>query len=181
MEVYVDKRDIQDIECSLFCLWHFSDEKPLKGINGLVDWRLDAGISQLIMSGKIQGSWGEKVMLGAMDVLDEKELLIIGLGQRDEFEQSRMQEAGRLLARTALNLKIPSVCMSLPGSGMKDLDMVAIAENILYGLASEAGESAFTPWIMCPPDEIDEAILGFQKTKITLKSRVETEIIQVKT
>jgi len=181
MEVYVDKRDIQDIPCNLFCLWHFSDEKPLKGITGLIDWRLDAGISQLIMSGKIEGSWGEKVMLGAMNALDGKELLIIGLGQRDAFEQSRMQEAGRLIARTVLDLKLESICMSLPGSGMKNLDSVVIAENILYGLASEAGGSSFSPWIMCPPDEIDEAILGFQKTKITLKSRIETEIIQVKT
>ncbi|MBN2297057.1 MAG: hypothetical protein JXM72_00600 [Deltaproteobacteria bacterium] len=180
MEVYVDKRDMQEIPCDLFCLWHFSDEKPLKGITGLVDWRLDARISQLILSGKIQGSWGEKVMLGAMDALAGRELLIIGLGQLNEFEQSRIQDAGRLMARTVLNLNLNKVCMSLPGAGRRDLDIVVIAENILYGLVSEAGERDFTPWIMCTHDEIDETILGFQKTKITLKSRVKTDIIQVK-
>ncbi|HHO75961.1 MAG TPA: hypothetical protein ENN05_05980 [Deltaproteobacteria bacterium] len=179
MEIYVDKQGIDHIQCDLLGLWHFSDERPLKGLTGLVDWRLDAMISRLIISGKIQGFWGEKVLLGAMDALVGKELLIIGLGPTNEFEQSRIQDAGRLMARTALNLNLCSVCFALPAS-RRGLDTVAIAEHLLYGLVSEAGNTEFTPWIMCTPDEIDEAILGFQKTKITLKSSVETDIIQVK-
>ena len=180
MEVYVDKRDIYEIPCELFGLWHFSDERPLKGINGLLDWRLDAKISQLIMSGRIQGAWGEKVMLGSIDELPGKEIIIIGLGPIGEFESSRMQDAGRIMADTALKLNRQTICLSLPGSGIQDLDMTVVAENVLLGLAIEAGDKKLTPWIMCSPDEMDEALLGFQKTKISLKSRIRADIIQVK-
>jgi len=180
MEVHVDKRDIYEIPCMLFGLWHFSDERPLKGINGLLDWRLDAKISQLIISGRIQGAWGEKVMFGPIDELAGKEILIIGLGPISEFEPSRMQDAGKIMADTVLKLNRKTLCLSLPGSGITDLDMTDVAENVLLGLAIAAGDKGVTPWIKCHPDEMDEALLGFQKAKIALKSKVLTDIIQVK-
>ena len=180
MEVYVDKRDIDEIPCDLFELWHFSDERPLKGINGLLDWRLDAKISQLIISGRIQGVWGEKVMLGAIDELPGKEVIIIGLGLVREIDPSRMQDAGRLIANTALKLNREKFCMSLPGSGIPDLDTTAVAENVFLGLAGEAAGNTLTVRIMCDPDEMDEVFLGLQKTKISLKSRIHVDIIQVK-
>lgn len=181
MEVYVDNRNIYKIPCDLFGLWHFSDEKPLKGIAGLLDWRLDAKISRLIISGRIQGVWDEKVMLGAIEELPGKEVIIVGLGLIKEFDESRMRDAGRIMADTALRLNRETICMALPGSGIEDLDTVIVAENVFYGLAEQAGDTAFTPWIMCGPDEVDEALLGFQKTKISLKSRIQVDIIQVKT
>jgi hypothetical protein len=180
MEVYVDKRDIYEIPYSLLVLWHFSDERPLKGITGLFDWRLDAKISQLIISGKITGSWGEKVLLGEFEELQGKEIIFIGLGPMSEFEDSRMRDAGKIMANTALKLNQKSICMSLPGNGIQDLDTVVIAENVLYGIACEAGNTDFIATIMCSPDDVDEALLGFQKTKISLRSRVLTDIIQVK-
>ncbi len=180
MEVYVDKRDMRQIPCSLFGLWHFSDERPLKGITGLVDWRLDAKISHLIISGKIQGYWGEKVMLGSHDALPGKEIILIGLGPVDDFGRDRMRDAGRIMARTVLTLNQTTICMSLPGSGIAGLDTVIIAEHVLYGLACEAADTPLVPWIMCSPDELDETLLGFQKTKVSLKSMVQTDIIQVK-
>lgn len=180
MEVYVDVRDISEIPCSLFGLWHFSDEKPLKGIAGLLDWRLDAKISRLMLSGRIQGDWGEKVMLGSLGELPGRELIIVGLGPLGEFHPDRMQEAGRIMVDTAVRLNRETICMALPGNGMESLDTAVVAENVLYGAACEAGDTAFTPWIMCSPDDVDEAILGFQKTKISLKSSIHMDIIQVK-
>jgi hypothetical protein len=180
MEVYVDKRDICEIPCDLFGLWHFSDERPLKGINGLLDWRLDAKISQLIISGRIQGTWGEKIMLGSIDEFVGKEIIIVGLGPIREFEPSRMQDAGKIMADTALKLNRETICLALPGSGIPDLDTTVVAENVLFGFANAAGDKALSPWILCNPDDMDEALLGFQKTKISLKSRIFTDIIQVK-
>ena len=181
MEVYVDDRDISEIPCDLFGLWHFSDEKPLKGIAGLLDWRLDAKISRLVISGRIQGVWGEKVMIGSLDGLSGKDVIIVGLGPMKDFDVSRMQDAGRIIADTALKLNKETICVALQGHGLQGLDTVVVAENVLYGLACEAGGTAFTPWIMCSPDDVDEALLGFQKTKISLKSRIRVDIIQVKT
>ncbi len=180
MEVYVDKRDLYESPCSLIGLWHFSDERPLKGFNGRLDWRLDAKISQLMVSGRIQGGWGEKIMLGPIDELADKEILIIGLGPIRELEPSRMQDAGRIMADTVLKLNRKSFCLALPGSGIPDLDTTIVAENVLFGLAIAAGDKGFSPSIMCNSGEMDEALLGFQKTKISLKSRVLVDIIQVK-
>jgi hypothetical protein len=180
MEVYVDKRDMLKIPYSLLILWHFSDERPLKGITGLLDWRLDAKISQLIISGKITGAWGEKVLLGEVEELQGKDVIFIGLGPMSEFEDSRMQDAGKIMANTVLKLNQKSICMSLPGNGIRDLDTVVIAENVLYGIACKAGNTDLVATVMCSPDDVDEALLGFQKTKISLRSKVSTEIFQVK-
>ena len=84
------------------------------------------------------------------------------------------------MADTVLKLNRKTLCLSLPGSGITDLDMTDVAENVLLGLAIAAGDKGVTPWIKCHPDEMDEALLGFQKAKIALKSKVLTDIIQVK-
>lgn len=180
MEIYVDKRDMYEIPYRLLVLWHFSDERPLKGITGLLDWRLDAKISQLIISGNITGAWGEKVLLGKVEEMNGKDIIFIGLGPMSEFEDSRIQNAGKIMANTVLKLNQKSVCMSLPGNGIHDLDTIVIAENVLHGIACEAGNTDFAATVICSPDDVDEALLGFQKTKISLRSRISTNIIQVK-
>ncbi len=178
MQILVDTRDVTSIPTELIVLWHFSDERPLRGTSGLIDWKLDGRISRLIMDGRITGEWQEKVMLGSFNPLADKRLVLIGLGPQEDFNPGRIRDAGRLAVRTAVKLGVDSASITLPG--IIDGDIVAVAEEFLAGLVDESGQSAFKPSIMCGEDNIDEVLLGFQKTKVKLKDKSSIEISQVK-
>src|SRR3989449_4620278 len=44
------------------CLFVTSDERPLTGLAGLVDWRLTARLSRLVRGGQLTGEAGEAVL-----------------------------------------------------------------------------------------------------------------------
>ncbi|MGC9324422.1 MAG: M17 family peptidase N-terminal domain-containing protein [Desulfomonilia bacterium] len=180
MEVHVDTRDPFDVDVAVLGLWFFSDERPLKGLTGLLDWRLEARISQLIISGFMTGEYGEKAMVGPFTAYADRVLILVGLGRLTELIPERIRDAGEIMARTALGLCREDMCMSLPGNGIKGVNIVSIAEHILAGLARTIGQRRFLLRVLCTPEDVDEAILGFQKTKVSMKSSFHTKIVQVK-
>jgi len=179
MEIIVDKRDMDDIPCDVLGLWHFSDEMPLKGLAGLLDWRLDGRLSEFVLSGMITGQWGEKVLIGSLKALPDKTVIVLGLGPMKEFDSKRIYDAGMIMSRTSMSLGKDTICMPLPGSGIKGVDTVVVAEKLLEGFAGEIGDKNFIPWVVCGEDDMDEVILGFQKTKVKLKSQIQADIVQV--
>jgi len=180
MKILVDTRETGAVPGEFLVLWCFSDERPLKGLTGLLDWRLDTAVSRLLMSGTISGTWGEKVLMCGFDAALPEGFLLIGLGPMAEFGEKRMRDAGRLMARSIVKLKKRSASMALPGNGISRFDTSAVAEHFLFGLIQEAKDADFTPTFLCGLNDVDEALLGFQKTKVSLKSHVLTDIVQVK-
>jgi len=179
MEIVVDSRSIDNISFNVLGLWHFSDERPLKGLTGLIDWNLDALISRLIISGKINGSWGEKVLLGSLNAFPDKQIILIGLGRFSECSQERIENAAGLMAYTAMRLNTESICIPLPGDGVADIDYTVQAEHILYGMATEIGNMQFRPVVVCDASNIEEVLLGFQATKVKLKRHYQISIKRV--
>ncbi len=180
MKILVDTRDPGSVPREFPVLWCFSDERPLKGLTGLLDWRLDTAISRLLMAGTVNGLWGEKVLICGFDAALPEGFLLMGLGPMGEFDETKMREAGRLMARAVVNLKKQAVCMALPGNGIPGFDTSAVAEHFLHGLILEAHDTEFTPTFLCGMNDVDEALLGFQKTKVSLKAHLPADIIQVK-
>ena len=61
----------------LFC---FSDERPLSGVPGFVDWRLCGAISRLILGGLFFGQRDETLMLPVSGSLKVRRIFLFGLG-----------------------------------------------------------------------------------------------------
>ncbi len=180
MEILVDTRDFNNVPAELTILWHFEDERPLKGLAALLDWRLDGMFSKLILDGRISGQWGEKVLMGAFKAMPGKRLILMGEGAKADFSRERTRDAGRLVVRTLQKLKAETAHVSLPGDGIADMDIVEIAEDFLDGIVHENAAGSVRPRILCSEDNVDEVLLGFQKTKVKLKDSFHIDIIQVK-
>jgi hypothetical protein len=62
----------------------FNDERPLRGVAGLADWRLCGRISRLLKAGKLSGARGEVTLLPpAGKRMTFQRLLLFGLGESD--------------------------------------------------------------------------------------------------
>ena len=87
------------------CLFVTSDERPLTGLAGLVDWRLTARLSRLVRGGQLTGEAGEAVLTSPGPRLAFRKMFLFGIGpsgQTDEQLQGHVADALRKLAHAGV-------------------------------------------------------------------------------
>ena len=92
----------------------FADERPLRGAAGLCDWRMCGRLSRWIQSGRIDGELGETALLPAKRLVFHK-LLLVGLGESEQFVEARFREVARVIAGVVKRLAVTRYAMPLPG------------------------------------------------------------------
>ena len=106
---------IDELSYDTLVLAHFADERPLRGVGGLVDWRLNGRLSRMLLSHKISGAWGEQLLYPQDDRLPFKWVLFFGLGDRGKFGSTRFKEITNRMLRTLMRLQCASFATALPG------------------------------------------------------------------
>lgn len=77
----------------------FLDERPLKGVTGFVDWRLQGGISRLLQSRYFNGSLLESCLTPSQGYIPMEKVFLFGLGALPELSVSRFNRvAGEIIA-----------------------------------------------------------------------------------
>lgn len=94
----------------------FSDERPLTGWAGYLDWRWCGRLSSLVREGMCTGEMGEAVLVPGQPSLAVERVVVVGLGESEAFDEEVAQEAGRTLVRVARRLLAADVALSLPTS-----------------------------------------------------------------
>jgi hypothetical protein len=108
-------RGLDELQTQLIVLPFFSDERPLRGATGLVDWRLCGALSRKLMSGYIQGSFGEKALLTTPPKLQADGLLLVGLGESSGFSARIAENACFLIGDALTEAKVSTAALALPG------------------------------------------------------------------
>lgn len=110
-----DLASLDQLKTEALCLPLFSDERPLRGAPGLIDWRLCGRISELLVSGKMQGELGEAVLMPARPRLTPERLLWLGAGKRAELDEARFRHLIRDFMERLLRLHVRTTAFVLPG------------------------------------------------------------------
>jgi hypothetical protein len=115
-------------------LGFFSDERPPKGYCGLVDWRLNGMISAEIASGRISGSFLEKVACSFPGRIRVSRLLLFGMGALTELTYDRLYNAGFEIARTVGGIGATDLALPIPAAGRGPLKLPGMAEALVTGI-----------------------------------------------
>jgi hypothetical protein len=117
-------------------LW--TDVRPLHGVAGLLDWRLNGRLSQMLREEKLQGELGEK-MLFFTERVPWKRILAVGLGATGDFNEKAFRTGIRSAFDSFGGLGIKLVAMALPG---RDMDRITPERAIgtLFTLMGGHGE-----------------------------------------
>ena len=97
----------------------FSEERPLLGLAGLMDWRGCGRLSALFRSGFGSASFGEQLLLPCDRRLPVARLVLVGLGPRAAFDDARTSEIAQRLVGIARGLRAKSVLLALPSAGIE--------------------------------------------------------------
>ena len=107
------KLDSASVELCACSIW--SDERPIRGFAGLVDWRLGGRISGLLKSGFFRGELGEALLVPGKPHVPFEKVLVVGLGNRSAFGEDRFRQGVLHIATALERLRIRRAVVELPG------------------------------------------------------------------
>ena len=93
----------------------FSDERPLRGVAGLADWRLCGRLSRLIMAGHCSGERGERMIMPAGPRLPFERIFLFGLGSAEGLNDSHVAEHARWISEVLDRASVQDYALQVPG------------------------------------------------------------------
>lgn len=135
----------------------FEDVRPLKGTTGLIDWRLNGRLSELILQGKISGSFAESLIMPAQGRLAAEEIFLFGLGRAQELNERQLEQGFvQLIAKLSL-LKSPAFVISFGDLAKDFMGWRSILRNFMTALSHQVGEEDLQVFCAEDPRWIHEA------------------------
>jgi hypothetical protein len=113
----------------------FSDERPLRGVLGLIDWRLCGFVSRTILAGHVHGQRGETVLIPLRPRLRMDKLFLFGLGPEPDFNETLLDAATERMLLVGRRARVRAMALVLPGRSTGRVSAVAAMESFVRATA----------------------------------------------
>ena len=133
----------------------FRDERPPRGVAGLVDWRAAGHVSQLIRRDFFSGRLGEALLLPGRPGLPFDKIVLFGGGDPEQLDDGTFEALTRKILRTAQDLAARRVVAELPGRARELLPPERAADMLLE---SAEDNPAHDVWTLVEPASAHPAI-----------------------
>ena len=140
---------LDDHGTDLLVLSAFADERPLRGLNALVDWRLCGAISRWFIGGFATGALGERILFPIGRQLNCRGLVLFGLGTRAEFRTDRGLAVARAAAEVAAGLRCERLTCALFALDELPSPLSRTGASLLEALGAEPSLEEIT--LVAPP------------------------------
>ncbi|MCK5690241.1 hypothetical protein KAI87_13275 [Myxococcota bacterium] len=122
----LDKLEAEAV--GLFC---FTDQRPLRGVAAVIDWRLDGALSQLMLRGRFRGELHEQLMLpSALTRLGQRRFFAFGLGSIKSFNHEQAVLVVRSAIDTMKQASVKKITLAAPAVSGDD----AVQQNFILWL-----------------------------------------------
>jgi hypothetical protein len=108
-------RRIDDANVELCACTIWSDQRPMRGLAGLLDWRLGGRLSALLKSQFMHGDLDEALLVPGKPHLSFDKVLVVGLGARSAFGDGTFRGSLLRIARALEGMRVRRAVVELPG------------------------------------------------------------------
>lgn len=115
----------------------FSDERPLHGLAGLIDWRASGRLSAVARSGFCTSELGEQLLIPGDRRLPVERLVLVGLGPRDAFDETRARSIGAQMVKISIGLCAQTVLIALGGDDIERSLVEATFEGLVAAIEAQ--------------------------------------------
>ena len=136
-------RLIDELPTRLVVASFFEDLRPLKGQVGLLDWRLNGRLSELILKGKLEGKRGEALMMPSARRIAAQEILLFGLGRSGELTEGQLEELFGQIVEKIRRLKTNECGISFGDLARDFMGWRSLLRSFVNCLAQRSGEEDF--------------------------------------
>lgn len=107
-------RPLDQVKTDVAIIPVFEDIRPLRGAAGLVDWRLNGYLSQLIMKNRFRGEFEEVLLMPAGPRIEARQLVLFGVGSVEGFGEYLLPAVYRRILNLIANKRDTkfSFCLS---------------------------------------------------------------------
>ncbi len=113
IQLKITSDSLDEVSNELALVLAYQDVRPLKGQAGLLDWRLNGYLSDLIMQNRFQGEEGEALLMPSLNRVGVKEILILGLGDSKNIGDQNLPNYVSMILEKLLKKRNTSFCLSL--------------------------------------------------------------------
>jgi hypothetical protein len=135
----IDASPAEVIACTVW-----QDERPLRGLAGLLDWRLSGRLSVLARSGFLRGELGEVLLVPGRPKLAFEKVLVLGVGPRTAFDDTVVRATLARLKAALEGLKVKRAIVELPGRSSGALESERAAELLVEQAPAALDDQAWT-------------------------------------
>ncbi len=93
----------------------FTDDRPLRGLAGQVDWRLNGRLSRWLLDEFVDAHYREVTLTPLAGQLPFQRLLLVGLGSRQDYTAERFAEMCVFCFSTLARMGVTEFAMEMPG------------------------------------------------------------------
>lgn len=131
------------------------NERPIRGLAGLLDWRLRGHVSRLLVEGFATGRLGEVLLIPGKPKLPFDKIILFGLGDTKEFGDRTYRLLVERILNTLEGLKARSAVVELPG---RHLDAIRPDEAASILLELSADRKDHDLWTLVEPLEAQQLV-----------------------
>ncbi len=133
MQVEIVTGSITEVICDALIVNLFEGVSMPTGATGAVDAALDGQIAALIRGKQGAGKYGATSVLHICNGLGTRQVILLGLGKREEFTLDRLRGVAGTAIRAAQKLDARSVATVVHGAGQAGFDPQAAAQALVEG------------------------------------------------
>jgi len=150
---------LDDLQQDTLLLDHFLEDRPLIGLTGHVDWRMNGRLSRHVLKDWAIGREADVVLMPGGSRMGVHRIVLVGLGHVDEFDVARFKSAARRGLERLVGLQVTRFATALPGlralktSPRKALDAwLEVFEDVC--VSRSTGAHAFDVTFVVEPDQL---------------------------
>jgi hypothetical protein len=187
MDIILSKERVDFQECDLLVTGFFSDERPLRGSSGWIDWRFNGRFSRFLIEKNLSGDWNETILIPSEGRVMSRMVLLLGLGNMREYGPLRLAEVAPRLLQIVKRLEAFDICLSLPYGEGTDVECGRMAKILIEGVASGLSLSGDPLNSECikklrvyfaeGEEHLSEILSGVQSAKAVLKKKIQIRIL----
>jgi hypothetical protein len=125
---------VTKVRAEILILGVFQDARPPQGLAGEVDWIHHGILSRLILDEKFAGKIGDALLLHTRHKLPTPTTLILGLGDREGFDDTTLQRIFGIALDKIQHLQVKQCAMELFGLTDCRLDPQKFVESLMEAM-----------------------------------------------
>jgi hypothetical protein len=141
-----DLRRLDETSAELIACAIWEGERPMRGLAGLLDWRLAGRISRLARERFVDGARGELLCVPGRPRLPFDKILVMGLGPRAAFDDVAFRASVQQLLRSLEGLHVRRAVVELPGRSDGAIEPERAAEIVLECASDSEAHDAW--WLV---------------------------------
>lgn len=107
--------ELDQLDHETLVVSHFKEDRPLRGLAGLVDWRMNGTLNRYVRQGRTTGEAQELVMVPGHARLPYTRILVLGLGERRGYSPEQYRQASTFVLSRLRMLNATRFTLPLPG------------------------------------------------------------------